>query len=151
MNPTQPFVIWIDDEPNLLDAEMFELELHGFDVMPFNYPKEALDFFLNNPQYAMLAEAIIIDVLMPAAGDARLQSDTGEPVSVLLCEKLIERPIWESIREKITLYTRLPGGAAFDKAQKFAYAKSIRFTQKTKTSRIAMELIRDGVLSISYD
>jgi|GEM_PF-3089137 len=146
MSEDKPLVIWIDDEPNLLDAEMFELEMHGFAVQPFHYPGEALDFFLAHPERVCRARAIIIDVLMPAAGDGRLQSDSGDPVSVLLCGILIDQSFWSAIAPRITLYTRLPGGMAFEKARKFAEDKKLRFAPKTKTSRIAVELMRSGII-----
>jgi hypothetical protein len=137
------FVVWVDDEPNFVDGEMFDLERRGYKTVPLYSATAALDWFNSNPQDACDAGAIVIDVLMPSLGDARFMSDIGEPVGLLLCKRLRSSfEQWDRIAPWVTLYTRSPNTPNLHAVMEFVTSNRIGLTRKNAASRIAVELLR---------
>lgn len=145
----QPFVIWIDDEPNLMAAETYDLKNHEIDVREFQWIGDALQWMQDFEAEARMAKAMVIDLLMPTRGDPRFKSNFGDPAGVTFCQnvKLIES-FWAVMRPRTYLYTRLPGASpAYERAKLFAQTEKIQFEQKSPASRIALDLIECGLLN----
>lgn len=143
-NGASQLVVWLDEEPALVASEVYDLETLGYSVRPFQYANEALDWFLNSPEEAIQAVAIIIDVLMPSLEDPRLKSADGTPVSVKICQNLECLNIWSEIKTRIVFYSRLPGGRVLDIAKSYADEQGIPLERKSSKNRIARELIKAG-------
>lgn len=126
------FVVWIDDEPNLVSGEMFDLETKGIHTILIHDAGDALDWFAENELQALEASAIIIDLLMPSRGDERLATDNVEYVGLSLC-KILEKTFagWPQIRPWITLYTRSPNTPNLELAREFAKKRQIHLVRKT--------------------
>jgi hypothetical protein len=137
-------VIWVDDEPNLVIGEIFDLTNKGYDTTFFDAAGVAFDWFSNNVDAACQASAIVVDVLMPPRGDTRFVSPTGEPVGLLLC-KLLKRSFerWPLIQPWLTLYSRSPNTPNLDLAWDFARENDLFLARKNAMTRIAIELLRE--------
>lgn len=140
------FVLWIDDEPNLVQGEIFDLKNSGYSTEFIDDAAKALDWLFKNPQAACAASGIIIDLLMPTRGDSRLKNgNLNWPVGVRLCEQLKTLDCWSQIQPKITLYTR--SASTSSTAEQYASEFGLKMLRKTISSRIALELIKKGDLN----
>jgi hypothetical protein len=138
------FVIWVDDEPNLVNGEIFDLENRGYHTRPFYSAGEALDWITENGSEVCKASAVIVDVLMPSRGDARFESLIGEPVGLLLCKSLQKSfPHWQAIQPWLTLYSRSPNTPNLNLAREFATSNQLFLARKSAITRIALELLRE--------
>ena len=137
-------VIWIDDEPNLVSGEIFDLENRGYETTFFDGAGVALDWFDANPDAACQASAIVIDILMPSRGDPRFVSPGGDPVGVLLC-KMLKNSFsqWPTIQPWLTLYSRSPNTPNLELAWEFARDNALFLARKNAMTRIAVELLRE--------
>ncbi|MCL4671355.1 MAG: hypothetical protein KJZ64_00110 [Sphingomonadaceae bacterium] len=143
-------VVWIDDEPALMDAELFDLENHRFEYQSFQWVGDALTWLTENRALLNQLPGIVVDVQLPSRGDTRFTSSEGVPVGVKFCECLREDiALWDTIKNKVILYTRLPQTSiAAESAKKFAATHGVRFYPKTASSRVAIELIKNEILTI---
>lgn len=141
-------VVWVDDEPLLMDSELYDLETNGFEPLPFQWVGDALDWLLSAPPDLDHLRAIVIDIQMPSRGDKRFSSEDGVPVGVRLCEVLVRsNEIWPKVRPKVILYTRLPSSSPSVRfAMNFSVEHGVKFLKKTAVSRVAVELIQDRIL-----
>lgn len=141
---TNKYIIWIDDEPNLVGAEQFELELeHAVKTEDFANPMAALNKLLTDENFTLGARAIVIDVLMPSHGDGRLRGEKHHSVGQLFCHFLLNNfSDWERIKDWITLYSRSPDNETIKNARIFAKEHGIQFCEKNESSSIAKYLIK---------
>src|SRR5580692_4128436 len=141
---TEKTVIWIDDEPNLVSGEVFDLQTRGYRTIAKYDAGQALDWFNSNTREVCAASAIIIDLLMPSRGDERFKSASGEPVGLLLC-KILQKSFadWRSIQPWVTLYSRSPNTPSLEMAIEFAKENKLHLARKNAISRIALELMRE--------
>lgn len=146
MNSADKFVVWIDDDPNLLNAERFDLRDLGYGVVAFSNAGTALDWLVDNQEKRALAHAIIVDALMPSYDDNRFISRDDLPAGLLLCRELSTLPDWSSLRPKCVLYTRLPGGVRLERVKAQAQGMELFFCRKSRSSRIAVELLKQGII-----
>lgn len=141
-------VFWVDDEPNLMDSELFDLINNGFTPLPFQWVGSALSWLVDQKEQIQRLRGIVVDVQMPSRGDPRFTSESGVPVGVRFCQALLEHDaVWDQARSKIILYTRLPGSSlAARHASNFAEANGLQFRKKSAVSRVAIELIKEDLL-----
>jgi hypothetical protein len=142
-------VLWIDDEPSLMDAELFDLENHFFVPLPFQWVGDALTWLIENVNQASTLCGIVVDVQLPSRADGRFSSVDGVPVGVMFCEQLRAQPaVWAAVSSKLVLYTRLPSTSpAAEVAKTFAEKNGVVFRRKSSASRVALDLIRERVLT----
>ena len=143
---TSKYIIWIDDEPNLVGAEQFELEFeHALKTKDFSNPMTALNKLLNDENFTLGARAIVIDVLMPSYGDNRLRGERHESVGQLFCNCLVNNfSRWDDIKEWVTLYSRSPDNETVKNARVFAKKHGLQFCEKNESSSIASYLVKSG-------
>jgi hypothetical protein len=141
-------VLWVDDEPRLMDAELFDLENHFFVPVAFQWVGDALDWLEKNISELAKLERAVIDVQLPSRADPRFTSPEGVPVGVKFCECLmLNAELWQLIKPKIVLYTRLPSSSpAASHAQSFSNANGIVFKKKFAASRVAIDLIQEKLI-----
>ena len=140
-------VFWVDDEPNLMDSELFDLINNGFTPLSFQWVGAALSWLVEHKEQIQRLRAIVVDVQMPSRGDPRFTSESGVPVGVRFCQALLEYDaVWDRARPKIVLYTRLPGSSLAAKhADNFAESNGLQFRKKSAVSRVAIELIKEDL------
>lgn len=139
-------VIWLDDEPSQLIAERVDLKKQGLALMPFMFLGDAYDWISTNRDSVVLAKALLIDATMPPRDDNRFYSSGPTPGGAILCELLTKLDFWSEIKGKVLMYTRLPPGPSFRAAATFAQKEGLPLVQKHGGSRIADDLIREGLM-----
>jgi hypothetical protein len=141
---TEKVVVWVDDEPNLVSGEVFDLQTRGYRTIAKYDASQALDWINSHTQEVCQASAIVIDLLMPSRGDERFKSANGEPVGLLLC-KILQKSFaeWRFIQPWLTLYSRSPNTPSLEMARAFAIENKLHLVRKNSVSRIALELMRE--------
>lgn len=139
-------VIWLEDEPDLLLAEMYDLRSMKFSIKSFSVLGEAYDWMSENQSQVQSASAILVDVTMPHRDDRRFDRRDGTPGGAVFCERMKDFPYWNLVRERILLYTRLPLGETYYLVNKFAKAENLKLVRKASGSRIAEDLISTGII-----
>lgn len=146
--PTRGTVIWLEDEPGLLLAEIYDLRALNFSIVPFTLLSEAYDWALQNAAELAHATAILVDVTMPHREDRRFDKGDATPGGVVFCERLKELKDWKSFKSKIMLYTRIPLGGTYFAVERFARDEQITLVRKSSGSRIASDLVSAGIITL---
>ena len=146
-------IFWVDEEDNVSYPDVKYLEYRGHLVAQEYSAGGALDWFLANKDALADYAAFVIDVQLPIHDDQRFVSEKwthGAFAGLRLCELLEEclgRVVWERVRARSLMYTRLPDTSRMHSIQEFAEKNGIAFRHKADGASLVGNLVELRLIS----